>query len=83
MTGNEDLPAPDAPAPAHLGAADSHAEQVLSQALRLMAGGGTAAVRRSGPPERSGRRLTTGQLLLLAGIVGLLVGLAAGFLSLM
>ncbi len=83
MTGNEDPPARDAPAPADHGAADSHAEQVLSQALRLMAGGGTAGVRRSDGPERSGRQLTTGQLLLLAAIVGLLVGLVAGFLSLM
>ncbi len=62
--------------------ADSHAEQVLAQALRLMAGGGTAAERGSGQTA-GGRRLTTGQLLLLAATVGLLVGIVAGFVSLM
>ncbi len=74
---------------------DSHAEQVLSQALRLMAGGdagrsgtpGTASGAVPGSPSASSaesrRRLTTGQLLLLAAIVGLLIGIAAGFVSLL
>ena len=65
------------------GAADSRAEHVLSQALRAMAGGGKAP----GQPPHSGpsraRRLTTGQLILLAAIVGLLIGIGAGFISLM
>ncbi|MGS0684688.1 hypothetical protein ACVBEQ_06005 [Nakamurella sp. GG22] len=79
---------------------DSHAEQVLSQALRLMAGGeagrsGTpgielgaapgspSAASSSAPSADSRRRLSTGQLLLLAAILGLLVGIAAGFVSLL
>ncbi len=37
-----------------------------------------------GAQDRSGRRrLTTGQLLLLAAIIGLLVGIGAGLLSLL
>ena len=81
-------------------AEDSHAEQVLSQALRLMAGGdagrsgtpGSESGAAPGSPSASSsasssadsrRRLTTGQLLLLAAIVGLLVGIAAGFVSLL
>ena len=82
--------------PRHSPAQDSRAEQVLSQALRAMVGGdnpsdkpsdkpgGTAGVTgdaRTGPGSR--RRLTTGQLLLLAAIVGLLVGIAVGLLSLL
>jgi len=69
---------------------DSRAEVVLSQALRAMAGGREAA---SGAPSgssgadatggRSRRTLTTGQLVLLAAIVGLLVGIGAGLLSLL
>ena len=73
-------------------AQDSRAEQVLSQALRAMVGGdkptdkpgattGVAGDARTGPGSR--RRLTTGQLLLLAAIVGLLVGIAVGLLSLL
>jgi hypothetical protein len=70
------------------GSEDSHAEQVLSQALRLMAGGdagrsGTPRGATGSPPAQSRRRLTTGQLLLLAAILGLLVGIAAGFVSLL
>lgn len=77
-------------------AQDSRAEQVLSQALRAMVGGdnptdkpthkpgattGVTGDARTGPGSR--RRLTTGQLLLLAAIAGLLVGIAAGLLSLL
>ena len=71
---------------------DSRAEQVLSQALRAMVGGdkppenpGGTTARAGGAPIGSGsrRRLTTGQLLLLAAIVGLLVGIAVGLLSLL
>ncbi|HEY5877468.1 MAG TPA: hypothetical protein VIU11_01070 [Nakamurella sp.] len=59
---------------------DSRAEVVLSQALRAMAGGQAA------PSPTGGRaylRLSTGQLVLLAAIVGLLVGVGAGLLSLL
>ena len=66
---------------------DSHAEQVLSQALRLMAGGDSGRSGTQGAPGSSSaesrRRLTTGQLLLLAAIVGLLIGIVAGFVSLL
>jgi len=78
---------PPAPGPRE-GPEDSRAEQVLAQALNLMAGGGkspappTNAEKTAGT-GRSTRRLTTGQLILLAAVVGLLVGIAAGFLSLM
>jgi hypothetical protein len=73
---------PDSPAQ------DSRAEQVLSQALRAMVGGDkpgatTAATVETPTGSSSRRRLTTGQLLLLAAIVGLLVGIAAGLLSLL
>ncbi len=59
---------------------DSRAEQVLSQALRAMAGG------QSTPSSTGGRanlRLSTGQLVLLAAIVGLVVGIGVGLLSLL
>jgi hypothetical protein len=69
-------------------AQDSRAEQVLSQALRAMVGGdkpGATTGAAGDTPTGSGsrRRLTTGQLLLLAAIVGLLIGIAAGLLSLL
>ena len=82
--------------PRHSPAQDSRAEQVLSQALRAMVGGdnpsdnpsdkpgataGVTGDAGTGPGSR--RRLTTGQLLLLAAIVGLLVGIAVGLLSLL
>ena len=65
------------------GAADSHAEHVLAQALRVMAGGGKDAGQPSGSSTSRARRLTTGQLILLAAIIGLLIGIGAGFISLM
>jgi len=74
---------PPAPAPGD-GQDDAHAEQVLSQALNLMAGGGKSpAAPSAAGAGRSTRRLSTGQLILLAAIIGLLVGIVAGFLSLM
>lgn len=73
---------PDPQAPGG-GADDSRAEQVLAQALRVMAGGDKGPA--SPPAQRSStrRRLTTGQVILLAAIVGLLIGIGAGFLSVM
>ena len=66
------------------GAEDSHAEEVLAQALRVMAGGGKAPGPTGGSPDaRTRRRLSTAQLVLLAAIVGLLIGIGAGFGSLM
>ena len=59
---------------------DSRAEQVLSQALRAMAGGQAAP---SPTGCRAYLRLSTVQLLLLAAIVGLLIGGGAGLLSLL
>ena len=63
-------------------AEDSRAEQVLSQALRVMAGGGKVPASASSS-ERSIRRLATNQLILLAAIIGLLIGIGVGFVSLM
>lgn len=59
---------------------DSRAEQVLSQALKAMAGGQASP---SGTGGRATLRLSTAQLVLLAAIVGLLVGIGAGLLSLL
>ncbi len=59
---------------------DSRAEQVLSQALRAIAGGQPADNATAG---RTVSRLSTGQLVLLAAIAGLLVGIGAGLLSLL
>ena len=83
MTGNENPPARDTSTSGASGAPDARAEQVLSQALRLMAGGGTDQERRAGASSSAGRRLTTAQLVLLAAIAGLLIGMVAGFLSLL
>ncbi len=68
---------------ADTGADASRAEQVLSQALRVMAGGGKQPALPTTDSRVTRRRLTTGQLILLAAILGLLVGIAAGFVSLM
>lgn len=66
------------------GPGDARAEEVLAQALRVMAGGGKPPPGPTGgTDERTRRRLSTGQLMLLAAIVGLLIGIGAGFLSLM
>jgi hypothetical protein len=65
---------------------------VLSQALRAMAGGQqTGAAGSDGAAHdptgshggRAQRRLTTGQLVLIAAILGLLIGIGAGLLSLL
>jgi hypothetical protein len=63
-------------------AQDSRAEQVLSQALRVMAGGGKPPpnTEPAGPPARL-RRLSSAQLILLAVIIGLLIGVVAGVIS--
>lgn len=74
---------PRTPPAAGDGPDDSRAEQVLSQALRVMAGGGKAEAGPATENSTTRRRLTTGQLILLAAIVGLLIGICAGFLSLM
>lgn len=68
------------PGPGSGAADDSRAEQVLSQALKAMAGGQASP---SGTGGRASLRLSTAQLVLLAAIVGLLVGIGAGLLSLL
>ena len=73
-------PHPKAPG---TGGDDSRAEQVLAQALRVMAGGDKGPASPPAPRSSTRRRLTTGQLILLAAIVGLLIGIGAGFLSVM
>ena len=73
---------PDPPALPPGAAEDSRAEQVLSQALRVMAGGGKVSVSASSS-DGSIRRLATSQLILLSAIIGLLIGIGAGFVSLM
>jgi hypothetical protein len=62
-------------------AEDSRAEVVLSQALHAMAGGQSGG--QAGSGGRASPHLSTGQLVLLAAIVGLLVGIGAGLLSLL
>ena len=72
-----------APEPADDKAEQSRAEQVLAQALNVMAGGKSAQQQRTDSADQlAGRRLSTAQLLLFAAIIGLLVGIAAGFISL-
>ena len=73
---------PRTPPAAGDGPDDSRAEQVLSQALRVMAGGGKVPPPSPNAGSVSRRRLSTSQLILLAAIVGLLIGIAAGFVSL-
>ncbi len=77
------------PAGREPGPEESRAEQVLSQALRAMAGGEKAAradpgaaMAPDGSGSRSGRRLSTTQVMLIAAIVGLLIGCVAGLVSL-
>jgi len=61
--------------------ADPDAERVLAQALRAMAGG------RDGPTRSGSTRApstwSTTQVVLLAVIIGLLVGMGAGIVSLL
>ena len=75
--------ASDTPPPADGRADDSRAEAVLSQALRVMAGGGRTPPSAGSDDRSTRRRLTTSQLILLAAILGLLIGIGLGFLSLM
>lgn len=63
---------------------DRDPEQVLSQALRAMAGGSKpAAPGRAGTSRATPARMTTVQLLLLGLLIGLIVGIAAGLISLL
>lgn len=67
------------------GSGDDRAEQVLSQALRVMAGGGKR-VDPGGAGSATGPwwdRVTTTYLMLLAVLVGLVAGGLAGFASLL
>ena len=61
--------------------ADPDAERVLSQALRAMAGGRDGPTRQGAAGARS--TWSTAQVALLAVIIGLLVGMAAGIVSLL
>jgi hypothetical protein len=70
----ESAPEPDGDA------AKSRAEQVLAQTLNVMAGGKPAQLRLPEPTTQ--RRLNAAQLVLIASIIGLLVGVGAGLLSL-
>lgn len=56
-------------------------ETVIRQALRAQAGGPARGPARRGSPAkgRPPSRLTTAQVLLIAAIIGLLIGMAAGF----
>lgn len=84
--GHHDRPGPqERPGrPQRSGDPDQHAEEVLAQALRALAGGGRQA--RPNPPE-SGRPapvpFTRLQIVLLAVLLGLLVGMTAGVISLL
>lgn len=70
--------------PGRSGEPDQHAEEVLAQALRALAGGGRQS--RPQPPE-PGRRapvpFTRLQIVLLAVLLGLLIGMTAGVISLL
>lgn len=70
--------------PERPGDPDQHAEEVLAQALRALAGGGRQS--RATPPE-SGRPapvpFTRLQVVLLAVLLGLLVGMTVGVISLL
>lgn len=83
MNGRPEPPRPTGSPPPGHGADDARAEQVLSQALRVLAGGEKPSSTTPTADRSSRRRPTTGQLILLAAIVGLLIGIAAGFISLM
>lgn len=72
------------PDPARPGRA-ADAERVLGEALRAMAGGGKRGASGDAAPGADRgwlSRLTTAQLLLLAVIVGLAVGMIAGLVTL-
>lgn len=70
--------------PERAGDPDQHAEEVLSQALRALAGGG----KQVRPPQSTPGRPTTVpftglQIVLLAILLGLLVGMTAGVIGLL
>lgn len=78
-------------APGRSAAEQSHPERVLSQALRAMAGGRPDSAMHPGagvsrPPSARGAdpavRLTTVQVLLIAAIIGVVVGMGAGLVML-
>jgi hypothetical protein len=59
-------------------------ERVLAQALHAMAGGGKAGRAQPGTEsEKSRMQLTTVQVLLVAVLIGLGVGVTAGLISLL
>lgn len=61
---------------------DPEAERVLSQALRAMAGGGKQTRPVADAPGPTRDPLTRLQILLIATIAGLLIGLTVGLISL-
>lgn len=68
--------------PRGLPAADP--EKVLSQALRAMAGGrsnGARSTTRGAAEPVPSSRLTVAQILLLAAIIGVVIGMGAGLLT--
>lgn len=73
---------PQRPAAGGGGPEESRAEQVLAQTLNVMAGGKSGA-QSAAPGVETRRRVTTGQLILLAAIIGLMIGIGLGFLSLL
>ena len=72
---------PGRPPPGSPGGGDPEAELVLEQALRAMAGGGKQP-RPEGIGATGREPLTRLQILLIATIAGLLIGITAGLVSL-
>ncbi len=70
------------PVPGH-GRPAQDPERVLSQALRAMAGGGKQGGTDNKQVSVAEPRLSVLQILLIATIVGLLVGITAGLISLL
>ncbi len=75
--------------PGRAGSEQSHPERVLSQALRVMAGGRPdSSMHAGGSHPSTGRRpdvaerLSTVQVLLIAAIVGVVVGMGVGLVML-
>ena len=62
---------------------DPHAEQVLSQALRAMAGGRGSTGDPTGAGSEPDMRWSTVQILLLAALIGVFLGMVAGVTSLL
>ena len=76
-------PVSGAPTPPHGPQADP--EAVLAQALRAMAGGGKSvrADQQATPALLSRNRLSVLQIVLIATILGLLIGITAGLITLL